>query len=286
MSASPINPFARFAAQFRLAGPIQLDHCPVCGSQDIGRLWQLPQTRLSKTAHIDSPGSDIDRLYLDYLPTLKVPQDIFCYDICARCESVFRNPKDDDHAGYATDTSKVARFKQYGASEFLGAAKTYQSCFPNDTRTVVDAACGAGQVLSLLKELRQPLKLIGMEMSAPSVAFITSDLGIESHLVDLDRDDLDSLVAPGSVDFVIFQEAFEHVRDPIGVLRKLLRMLRSGGRLHFTAQRYGEDNELQIRVGEPIFISDQTVKYIVGQLDAKVHEQKKDIKFRIVLEKN
>lgn len=150
----------------------------------------------------------------------------------------------------------------------------------------MDAACGAGQVLSLLKELRQPPKLIGLEMSAPSVDFIASELGIELHLVDLERDDLDSIVAPGSVDFVVFQEAFEHVRDPIVVLRKLLRMLRSGGRLHFTAQRYGEDNELQIRVGEPIFISDQTVKYIVGQLDAKVYEQKKDIKFRIVLEKN
>ncbi len=286
MSASPFNPFARFAAQFRLAGPIQLDRCPVCGSLEFGRLWQLPQTRLSKTAHIDSPGSDIDQLYLDYLPTLKVPQDIFCYDICARCESVFRNPKDDDHATYVHDTSKVARFKRQGASEFLGAAKTYQSYFPDNTQTVVDAACGAGQVLSLLKELRQPPKLIGLEMSAPSVDFIASELGIESHLVDLDRDDLDSIVAPGSVDFVVFQEAFEHVRDPIVVLRKLLRMLRSGGRLHFTAQRYGEDNELQIRVGEPIFISDQTVKYIVGQLDAKVYEQKKDIKFRIVLEKN
>jgi len=285
MSASSINPFVRFAKQFRLAGPIRLDRCPVCASPDIGRLWQLPQTRLSKTAHIDSPGSDIDRLYLDYLPTLKVPQDIFCYDICARCESIFRNPKDDDHTNYARDTSKVERFRSHGASEFLGAAKTYQNYFPKDTRTVVDAACGAGQVLSLLKELRQPLKLIGMEMSEPSVAFIASELGIDAHLVDLDHDDLDSLVAPGSADFVIFQEAFEHVRDPIGVLRKLLRMLRSGGRLHFTAQRYGEDNELQIRVGEPIFINDQALKYIVEQLDAKVHDQKKDIKFRIVLEK-
>lgn len=130
MSASPFNPFARFAAQFRLAGPIQLDRCPVCGSLEFGRLWQLPQTRLSKTAHIDSPGSDIDRLYLDYLPTLKVPQDIFCYDICARCESVFRNPKDDDHATYVHDTSKVARLSAKARASFSGRPRLTRAIFP------------------------------------------------------------------------------------------------------------------------------------------------------------
>jgi SAM-dependent methyltransferase len=273
-----------FRDTFMLAGSVWLDRCPVCESDEIGRLWQLPQTRLGATTHLNSPGSPYHDFYLDYLPLLKVPQQIFVFDICRRCHSIFRNPKDDDHASYIRDTSKVAAFKAQGSAPFDGISKLCERHFPRDTNFVVDAACGSGQLLAILRQRHPELRLMGLELSRPSVDFIQS-LGIDAAATDLDLEDLDAIVAPGSVDFVVFYEAFEHVRKPVTVLKKLTRMLRPGGRLHFSAQYYGPKSELQVRVGEPIYIDRHGLDWIVSQLDASVRDLGIGIKLRVTLEK-
>jgi SAM-dependent methyltransferase len=150
---------------------------------------------------------------------------------------------------------------------------------------VVDAACGAGQALALLNERHPTLKLIGLELSRPSVDFIRS-LGIEASVVDLDLEELDSIIAPDSVDFILFYEAFEHVRQPVTVLKKLVRLLRSGGRLHFSAQYYGPESSLQVRVGEPIYLDRHGLDWVVSQLDAGIHDLTIDTKFRVTLQKH
>lgn len=104
-------------------------------------------------------------------------------------------------------------------------------------------------------------------------------------MVDLDLDALDSTVAPGSVDFIVFYEAFEHVRQPLAALRKLVGMLRSGGRIHFSAQYYGPQSSLQIRVGEPIYIDRHGLDWVVSQLDVRLHDLTIDTKFRVTLQK-
>ncbi len=90
---------------------------------------------------------------------------------------------------------------------------------------------------------------------------------------------------PGSVDFILFYEAFEHVRQPLTVLRKLTHLLRSGGRLHFTAQYYGPESSLQVRVGEPIYIDRHGLDWTVAQLDVRLHALTIDTKFRVTLQK-
>jgi len=80
------------------------------------------------------------------------------------------------------------------------------------------------------------------------------------------------------------QEAYEHVRSPIVLMKKMARMLRPGGRLWLTAQYWG-DNELQIRVGEPIYINDVGFDYTLEQCGLKLVSLKKDIKIRALLEK-
>ncbi len=125
---------------------------------------------------------------------------------------------------------------------------------------------------------------MGLELSKPSVDFIRS-MGIEASVVDLDLEELDSVAAPGSVDFILFYEAFEHVRDPLTVLKKLMRLLRSGGRLHFSAQYYGPQSPLQIRVGEPIYIDRHGLDWVVSQLDAEIHDLAINTKFRVTLQK-
>ena len=284
IAAKTFDPLEIFRDNFPLAGTIALDACPVCDCAEIGRLWQLPQTRLGAPTYLNSPGAPFHDLYLDYLPLLKVPQQIFVFDICRRCHSIFRNPKDDDHSSYLKDVSKIAAFKEHGTAPFDGITKLCEKRFPRDTKVVVDAACGSGQVLALLRERHPGVKLLGLELSRPSVDYIRS-LGIEAMAVDLDLDDLDPVLAPGSVDFVVFYEAFEHVRKPLTVLRKLVRTLRRGGRLHFTAQYYGPDSELQVRVGEPIYIDRYGLDWLVSQLDADVYHRAEDIKFRVTLQK-
>ncbi|MGH6980224.1 MAG: class I SAM-dependent methyltransferase [Stellaceae bacterium] len=244
----------------------------------------MPQTRLNAPTHLYSPGSPYHEFYLDYLPMLTVPQQIFSFDICGHCHSVFRNPKDDDQAGYRNDTSKVADFKKNGTTPFAGMARSCERHFPLETRSVVDAACGSGQILAILREKHPALKLMGLELSRPSVAHIRS-LGIDAAEVDLDFDDLDQAVAPASADFIVFYEAFEHVRSPLKVLRKLVRMLRPGGRLHFSAQYYGPESQLQIRVGEPIYLDRHGLDWMLSQLEVALVDLVADVKFRVTVEK-
>lgn len=276
--------FSRFRDQFQLVGSVRLDTCPVCDCKEIGELWRLPQNRLSTTAYIDAPGSPMNRTYLQFLPTLETPQSIFKFDICDQCESIFLNPKSDDQEIYARDESKVLSFRTKGAGPFKRHAESYLKAMSPDTKVVVDAACGAGQALYLMREARPDLRLIGLELSKPSVEFMNTELGIEAYTTDLDREDLDPYVAPESVDFIILQEAFEHVRQPLTVMKKLVRMLKPGGRMHFTAQFYGS-NPLQIRVGEPIYINDKGFHWVLDQIGMTLIEDRRDIKIRATIEK-
>jgi len=278
------DPLEAFPQKFPVAGTVALDRCPVCDSREIGRVWQLPQSRLGAPTYLNSPGAPFHDFYLDHLPLLKVPQQIFVFDMCRFCHSIFRNPKDDDHAGYQKDTSKVVAFKSQGTQPFAGVVNLCERHFPRHTRTVVDAACGAGQALALLRERQPSLNLFGLELSRPSVNFMQS-MGLDAATVDLDLDNLDAVIPPDSVDFIIFYEAFEHVRKPVTVLKKLTRLLRHGGRLHFSAQYYGPQSSLQIRVGEPIYIDKHGLDWVVSQLDAVVHKVAINTKFRVTLEK-
>lgn len=284
LAPKAFDPLDRFRANFPVAGTIGLDRCPVCDGAEIGRLWQFPQTRLAAATYLNSPGSAFHDYYLDYLPLLKVPQQVFIFDMCADCHSAFRNPRDDDQAGYRNDASKVETFKKQGTEPFKGLATLCEKHFPRQTTTVLDAACGSGQVLALLKERNPKLKLMGLELSRPSVDFMRS-LGIEAALVDLDMDELDQVVPPESVDFIVFYEAFEHVRYPLRVLKKLTRMLRRGGRLHFSAQYYGPESSLPVRVGEPIYLDRHGLDWVLSRLDVRLIDLQVNVKFRVTFEK-
>jgi SAM-dependent methyltransferase len=278
------NPLEEFRESFTLSGTVVLDRCPVCEGRDIARLWQLPQSALGAPTSLSSPGSKCHGYSLDHLPLLTTPQQVFAFDVCRHCHSIFRNPKDDDQAIYRQDRSKISTFKATGTVPFAGLVSRCEKAFPQGTRTVVDAACGAGQALALLRARHPEFELRGLELSRPSVDFIR-EMGIEAAVVDLDLDDLDHLIEPGSVDFIIFYEAFEHVRKPLVVLRRLVRLLRSGGRLHFSAQYHGPRSSLPIRVGEPIYLDRHGLDWVLSQLDASLHELVIDTKFRVTLER-
>jgi len=279
-----MDALSRFGDRFKLTGRVTLTACPLCGSEEIGLLWQLPQNRLPPGVRLSAPGHSINTLYIDYLPTLEAPQSIFRFDICAVCETIFLNPKSDDQAIYVADKSKVKSFREKGVDEFRGFVRGTLALMPAETRKVVDMACGAGQALHLLREARPEIAYVGLELSKPSVDFMRDELKFEAHQVDLDRDDLDAIVAPGSVDFVIVQEAYEHVRDPITLMKKAARMLRPGGLVWMTAQYWG-DNALQIRVGEPIYINEKGFRLTLEECGLHVEKLTRDVKIRALLRK-
>ncbi|MFW2830194.1 class I SAM-dependent methyltransferase [Sphingomonas sp. ID0503] len=279
-----MNIARRFRKQFEMAGTVKLDACPLCGSKDTALLWQLPQNRLPANTRLSAPGTSLDQLYLDYLPTLEAPQKLFRFDICGACETIFLNPKEDDHAVYKRDVSKVESFRRLGTKEFVTSSNEYLSHLPVGSKCVVDLACGAGQALHVMRDARPDLRYIGLELSEPSVAFMRDELGFEAHTVDLDNDDLDSIIPPGSVDFVIAQEAYEHVRDPITLVQKAARMLRPGGRMWLTAQYWG-DNALVIRVGEPVYINEIGFRLTLERSGLRVLKMRRDVKIRALLEK-
>jgi len=256
--------------KFKLAGSVVLDRCPVCFGSDHPTVWLLPQKSLGAGTFLSSPGRPFHNTYLAYLPMLTTPQEIYAFDMCQECQAIFLNPKHDDHASYARDASKVRAFREYGIDPWRSATDNYMKDAPFETKTVLDAACGAGQMLAVLRDRNPDLRLIGLELSRPSVEFISGELGIEAHIADLDNDDMDRFVLPGTVDFVIFNESYEHVRNPTTTLRRLVRTLRPGGRIRFSAQAYGPEFDLQIRVGEPIFISAATLDWTIKNTATKL----------------
>jgi SAM-dependent methyltransferase len=290
------DPFVAQPKAFKLFGTIRLTACPVCAGSDIGLVWQLPQTRFETHAYLSFDGADGTSAaanaaegigsYISALPTLKTPQTIYRYDLCRNCGSVFRNPTKDDQSVYRRDASKVENFRKNGPNRFRKRTDYIARFIAPGAKVIVDAACGAGQSLKLLKDRFPRARLIGLEISEPSVAFIKDELQIEAHVCDLDADDLDPIVAPDGVDFVIFSESFEHVRRPIEVLRNLVRTLRTGGRIYYSAQFYGGETDLQIRVNEPIFINTDLRARIPAMIGCRMVEGKLEGgKIQDVLEK-
>ena len=98
--------------------------------------------------------------------------------------------------------------------------------------------------------------------------------------------DLGKIAPPGSVDFICFCEAFEHVERPLDALRKLLAALRPGGRLFFTAQRYGRDVQAAVRPGEPIYIGERMMSELPHRLNCRILDTATSgTRYYVVLEK-
>ena len=62
---------------------------------------------------------------------------------------------------------------------------------------------------------------------------------------------LDDLNLAGRVDFIILSEVFEHLSEPRAAMANLVPLLRSGGRMFFTAQC--TEGRLPVRPEEPIY---------------------------------
>jgi len=247
-------------------GDRHLDECPVCHGRDTVGLWRMPMANLKEPISLFGG-------YFNQVPTLQVPGTVYCFDFCRDCESVFLNPVPKSQKDSYRKSEHYLRMMQDEAQwrGYEDAFKRFEKWIPPDATVLMDAACGIGQYLEVARR-RMPdrwRRMIGLELSEKYVEHMRTK-GYEAHAFDIDNDALEPLVKPGSVDFITFCEAFEHVERPLDALTKLLVALRPGGRLYFTAQRYGTDVQAAVRPGEPIYIGEKVMRELPQRLGCKV----------------
>jgi len=267
---------------FSAFGDRHLTECPVCHSSDIALLWRLPMTDLKEPIRVFGG-------YFNQIPTLQVPAKVYCFHFCQDCESIFLNPVvGREKEGYRTSEHYIRKMRS--DAEWRDYETIYDSFarwIPKDATVMIDAACGIGQYLHIARKRRSRRwqRLIGLELAEKYVEDMCQH-GFEGHVFDIDTDDLEKIVASGSADFISFCEAFEHVERPIDALRKLVAALRPGGRLFFTAQRYGSDVQAAVRPGEPIYIGEKVIDSLPRRLGCRiVNMTTSSMRYYVVLEK-
>jgi len=251
---------------FSIYGDRRLAHCPVCEGSDTMDLWRIPMSRLPEPLSIFG-GS------FTQLPTRATPAPIACYDFCRSCHAVFLNPVPGDSKDrFRRDAYFVG--KMANDSEWRGYEQMFDlfaPAIPDGAKIMLDAACGVGQYLRVAQK-RAPdrwKRLIGLDLSTAYVEDMRRH-GIEAHAFDLDSDDIDKVVGRDQVDFITFCEAFEQVDHPLRVLRKLVGVLKPGGRLFFTAQRYGSDASGPVRPAEQVYLGAKGIEQLTLRLGCRV----------------
>jgi SAM-dependent methyltransferase len=89
--------------------------------------------------------------------------------------------------------------------------------------TVLDVGCGPGLLIAALR--RRGWTVIGTELSPEAAAHAREALGLRVETGEFHRLEL----PPASADVVVMWQSFEHMREPVAVLRRVHDVLRPGG---------------------------------------------------------
>jgi SAM-dependent methyltransferase len=101
---------------------------------------------------------------------------------------------------------------------------------PSSTVRMLDVGCGTGATTAAVKQTRRIAWAGGIEYEA-SVAEQAEPLFDRLWRGDAAQADLETDVAPGSLDLVLCLDILEHMVDPWGMVRRLSALMRPGGRL-------------------------------------------------------
>jgi SAM-dependent methyltransferase len=110
-----------------------------------------------------------------------------------------------------------------------------------DGKVILDYGCGPGHDLVGFVEYSKPLRLIGMDVSAPSLSEAGDRLALhraQPELVRINENTARLPLPDASIDYVHCSGVLHHVPDPIAVLRELRRVLRSGGQGRIMVYNY------------------------------------------------
>lgn len=147
----------------------------------------------------------------------------------------------------------------------------------NSNRKVLDLGCGQGHITNKIKEVYPTFELYGLDYSISAIDFAnTKYKGIDFIVAN-------AFYPPYEDEFfdiIICNNLWEHVPDPLSLLKSISRILKTNGLIIIsTPSRYRLTNLLRTVMGKPIkFISNLHItEYSIGQ----VKEQLKSGGFEI-----
>jgi 2-polyprenyl-3-methyl-5-hydroxy-6-metoxy-1,4-benzoquinol methylase len=116
-----------------------------------------------------------------------------------------------------------------------------------DARRILDIGCGAGDNARVLLTARPGTKIVGITLS-PAEAAIAKTYLEQVHIADVEVSDLSFV--KGSFDAIICSHVLEHLKDPVGVLRRAIRFLNDDGQLIVAVPNVLElRNRIQLLMG-------------------------------------
>ena len=192
------------------------------------------------------------------------------YYCCECCESVFKNPYDSNENQYWSgwNSYRIDAFKKGVQQGYRDRYASIAPHIPKDSEVVVDAACGGAEYLRLIRE--DPSlhvgHLVGFELESAIAEYVRS-LGFDGRQADVKipgyAPDLE-----GRADCVIFSEAFEHVVFPLRTIGYLMKLLRPGGMLWFSAQRVAP--ALRMKIHEDTAVTKEGISLMAERLHCSV----------------
>ncbi len=101
---------------------------------------------------------------------------------------------------------------------------------PANVARMLDVGCGAGATTAAVRAARQVAWAGGVEF-LPEVAARGEQHFERLWLGDAAAAELESEIAPGSLDLVLCLDVLEHMADPWSMVRRLTALIAPGGRL-------------------------------------------------------
>jgi len=109
---------------------------------------------------------------------------------------------------------------------FLRRRQEIVAAVPAGAKSILDVGCGGGALGQALREQDPTRKLVGIE-SHPGAA--RHARRCYDAVFAVDAESFDPPFLPGEFDCLVLADVLEHLRDPWGLLRRLLPALRPGG---------------------------------------------------------
>lgn len=189
-------------------------HCNLCGADDAQTMFEAGVAQISRIVQCRRCG-------LMYSSPRARPADqdmIKDYD-----PNVTRNAQAYDRGRFDKERMQVR--------DYDDTRKYLDSLYPQRGR-LIELGCGMGFLLKAFSN--DGWESIGIEPDRGFCQFIESHHGLKAIPAILE----DSGIADASVDVVVLLHVIEHVPDPLGTLRSILRVLKPGGHLVLETPRY------------------------------------------------
>lgn len=123
-----------------------------------------------------------------------------------------------------------ALYLEKGEGYFAGARADYVAEMPaNPTAAILELGCGAGGTGALALRQGKAGTYVGIEMFEP-MALEARKVLTTVHVGNVEAMDLP--YAPETFDALVCSEVLEHLADPEATLRKLVPLLKPGGRVY------------------------------------------------------